>query len=206
MGCTLGVVYYPYTWESHSTTITYSLSSFLLPFFMASLTTLSLKSVRVAHLLRHLCFLACTMEISTCVFHCFTHALYHRSRPHPYGWGVAFHVTYTMKICNILSIRRTLDISSKNRCCNCDLYSGKYGMSFKQNSVVQIHVRIFSVSFSHCSKRRPGNSLREVTMCAMPPQHSTLVEVFQKKPVMSVKVGSTREERLSEIGSWDGLS
>ena len=33
------------------------------------------------------------------------------------------------KFCNILSIRRTLDISSKNRCCYCDLYSGKYGTS-----------------------------------------------------------------------------
>ena len=28
---------------------------------------------------------------------------------------------------DIWSIRRTLDKSSKNRCCNCDLYSSKYG-------------------------------------------------------------------------------
>ena len=105
----------------------YSLPSFLLPFFMASSTTLSLKSVRVAHPLRHLRFLACMCHrVRIPPVHlrmrCTT------IRDHTHRGEVSLSVRLILrKSRNILSIRHTLDISSKNRCCNCDLYSGKYG-------------------------------------------------------------------------------
>ena len=106
----------------------YSPPLFLLPFFMASLTTLSLKSIRVAHPLRHLRFLACIrhrVRISPVYLRmCCTTV-----RDHAHTGEVSPTVRLILyKICNILSIRRTLDISSKNKCCNCDLYSGKYGI------------------------------------------------------------------------------
>ena len=103
----------------------YSLPPFLLPFFMASSTTLSLKSVRVAHPLRHLRFLACMRHrVRIPPVH-----LRMRSnvRDHTHRGEVSLSVRLILcKIRNIPSIRRTLDISSKNGCCNCDLYSGKY--------------------------------------------------------------------------------
>ena len=126
----------------------YSLLSFLLPFFMASSTTLSLKSVRVAHPLRHLRFLACMrhrVRIPTVHLrmHCTT------VRDHAHRGEVSLSVRLVLrKIRNILSIRRTLDISSKNRCCNrnCDLYSGKYGRSIALHFMTTINRSISSSS------------------------------------------------------------
>ena len=92
----------------------YSLPSFLLPFFMASSTTLSLKSVRVAHPLRHLRFLACMHHrVRIPPIHlrmrCTT------VRDHAHRGEVSLSVRLILrKIRNILSIRRTLNISSKN--------------------------------------------------------------------------------------------
>ena len=123
----------------------YSLPSFLLPFFMASSTTLSLKSVRVAHPLRHLRFLACIRHrVRIPPVH--LHMRYTTVHDHTHRGEVSLSVRLILrKIRNILSVRRTLDISSKNSCCNCDLYSGKYGnynyyniqvvVSFIQNSL-----------------------------------------------------------------------
>ena len=109
----------------------YSLPSFLLPFFMASLTTLSLKSVRVAHPLRHLRFLAYMRHRARIpLVHLRMRCTGATVCDHAHRGEVSLSVRLILrKICNILSIRRTLDISSKNRCCNCDLYSGKYGIS-----------------------------------------------------------------------------
>ena len=105
----------------------YSFPSFLLPFIMAGSTTLSLKSVRVAHPLCHLRFLACMrhrvrvyLRMRCTTVHDNTHT-----------GEVSLSVRLILrKIRNILSIRCTLDISRKNRCCNCDLYSGKYSSYF----------------------------------------------------------------------------
>ena len=105
----------------------YSLPSFLLPFFMASLTTLSLKSVRVDHPLRHLRFLACMRHrVSIPPVYLRMRCTTVCDRAHTGEVSLSMRLILC-KIRNILSIRRTLDISSKNRCCNCDLYSGKYG-------------------------------------------------------------------------------
>ena len=115
----------------------YSLPSFLLPFFMASLTTLSLKSVRVPHPFGHLRFLAC-MRHRVRIRPVHLRMRCTTVRDHAHRGEVSLSVRLILrKIRNILSIRRTLDISSKNRCCNCDLYSGKYGTYVATNSVVR---------------------------------------------------------------------
>ena len=61
----------------------------------------------------------------------------HKTFWQEWGWAHILHRCFSGKVRynilhksrNILSKRCTLDISSKNRCCNCHLYSGKYGMS-----------------------------------------------------------------------------
>ena len=105
----------------------HSLPLFLLPFFMASSTTLSLKSIRVAHPLRHHLFLAC-MRHRVRIPPVYLHMRCTTVCDHAHTGEVSLSVRLILyKIRNILSIRCTLDISSKIRCCNCDLYSGKYG-------------------------------------------------------------------------------
>ena len=125
----------------------YSLPSFLLPFFMASSTTLSLKSIRAGHPLRHLRFLACMRHRvrippvhlrMRCTTIC----------DHAHRGEVSLSVRLILcKIRNILSIRRTLDISSKNRCFNCDLYSGKYGNYWQLRDLRLPRQRFFHHNF-----------------------------------------------------------
>ena len=102
---------------------------------MASSTTLSLKSVRVAHPLYHHCFLACIrhgyacMHIPpayTCIMlrmHCTTVC----DPAHMSDVSPSMRRIILCKNCNIMSMRRTLDISSKNGCCICNLYSSECG-------------------------------------------------------------------------------
>ena len=73
------------------------------------------------------------------------------------------------KIRNILSIRRTLDISSKNKCCNCNLYSGKYGnyywiASAKLSETSAIYVTLFGDAFLDCGLSHHCNGVAMISV------------------------------------------
>ena len=164
------------------------------------MATLSLKSVRAAHPLRHLRFLACACAI-VCVFH--LHILRMRCttvRDHAHTGEVLLFVRLILrKIRNILSIRRTLDISSKNRCCNCDLYSGKYGI---QNSCnVLCHSRsdhacnfILIIIIPYPRERAPTT---ECSPTPPPPPPSLFLAQFPAK-----ELGRDVVIRLNSILCW----
>ena len=76
------------------------------------------KQDRVADLL---CFFACVIETPACVFHLYFSRM-HCTTVHDPTHGHTSDVSPSVllsKFHNIQSVRRTLDMSSRNRCCNC---------------------------------------------------------------------------------------